>query len=236
MNRVFSFIALIILSVMLFSKEQQGKPYSFNVGLEFNSKYVWRGIPFGDSPVVFPSIGFQYKNLCISAVGGYALNGSHSEVDLFLTYMVGDFTIGLGDYFFPEEGREKNNYLNFKKKETSHTVEADVTYAPFQLPFWITASTYVYGNDRKMNEKNYYSTYFELGYYKNFSADSKLSFILGFTPAAGFYSENFNVVNTAVKYDTYIPFNNYKLPVSGSFVLNPNTEKVFLTFLIYLTK
>lgn len=235
LHRVLSFILLITVPVILFSQERK-KPYTFNASLELNSKYVWRGIPFGDSPVIFPTIGFQYKNLCVSAVGGYAFNGSHSEVDLFLTYTAKDFLIGLGDYFFPKEGDEKNNYLNFKRKETSHTVEAYITYAPTKLPVWVTASTYVYGDDRRVNGRNNYSTYFELGYYKCFSPGNKLSLILGFTPMSGYYSDSFNVVNTAVKYETYIPFNNYKLPVSGSFVLNPSTEKVFLTFSIYLTK
>ena len=230
-----SLLFFLFICIPVFSQEDH-RAYSFDAGLELNSKYVWRGTPFGDAPVVFPSIGFQYKNFSLSALGGYAINGSHSEVDLFLIYGLKDFSIGIGDYFFPSESDSKNHYLNFKPKETPHTIEAYVTYAPSCFPFWVTASTYVYGNDRDKCGNNYYSTYFELGYCKQFSSSGKLSFILGLTPAKGFYSDKFNVVNTSVKYDTAFSFGKYKLPVSGAFVLNPYTEKVFLTFSIYLSK
>lgn len=226
------------LSIFLLGYAQENKTEKANIfaSLELNTKYVWRGIPFGNAPVIFPTIGLQYKNITFSTVGGYAFNGSHSEVDLFLTYNLKDFTLGLGDYFFPTESESRDKYLNYKRKETPHTIEAYITYGPKKLPFWITASTYVYGNDRNEKGNNYYSTYFELGYYWELPKNNKLSLILGLTPMKGYYSDKFNIVNTAVKYDSAFLIGKYQVPFSGSFIINPYTEKVFLSFSLYLSK
>ncbi|WP_455587185.1 hypothetical protein [Bacteroides sp.] len=237
MTKKSLFIGMFMFTIFLcHAQENKIQKTFFYTSLELNTKYVWRGTPFGDAPTIFPSIGLQYKNIAFSATGGYAFNGSHSEVDLFFTYNISDFTFGLGDYFFPIENETRNQYLNYKSKETPHTIEAYITYNSRKLPIWITASTYVYGNDRDKNGNNYYSSYVEFGYYWKLSENNKLSLILGLTPMEGFYSDKFNIVNTAVKYDSVVLLGKYKIPISGSFILNPNTEKVFLSLSVYLSK
>ena len=53
----------------------------FHLGVEIQTKYMWRGIEYGTAPTLFPQISFDKWGLNIYAMGGYAVNGSHSEVD-----------------------------------------------------------------------------------------------------------------------------------------------------------
>jgi len=232
----FLFLFFFFKPQNLMPQENEDSYDAFGSGLELNTKYVWRGIPFGDAPVLFPNMSYTHKGFNVMALGGYALNGSHSEVDWFFTYSFKNISLGLNDYFFPDNSAKNNHYLNFNPQESLHTVEACFTYTFPKVPIWLTASTFVFGYDRDENGDNYFSTYLEAGYTWQISGNDKFSFILGATPAKGFYSDDFGIVNTALKYDTSIPFESYRLPVSGSFVINPDTENVFLSFSVYLNK
>lgn len=66
---------------MLFPRTTR-KPYSFNVGLNLIMSYG-EGIPFGDSPWIFPSVVFNIKTYMYIGCWGYALNDHSVEADLF---------------------------------------------------------------------------------------------------------------------------------------------------------
>ena len=123
------------------------KESNFHIGLELQTKYIWRGIEYATAPVLFPQMSYSNWGLNVYAMGGYAVNGSHAEVDLGISYTFYGITIGLNDYYYPTEVGTADKYFNFKREETGHSLEACIGYYPEKLPFWILASTYVAGSD-----------------------------------------------------------------------------------------
>ena len=133
---------------------------NFHVGLDLQTKYVWRGmemITTESSPVLFPSVNYQYKGIFLYAMGGYAINAKYAEVDLGASYAFDAFTVGIYDYYYPTIDTNKDEYLG-GGKNTGHWLEAAITYSPNKLPIWITASNFFYGADKYIDGdgKEYY--------------------------------------------------------------------------------
>lgn len=231
--RKYFFLLLVGLCMVSYAQDK----IAFNASLELNTKYVWRGIAYGNSPTFFPTIGLNYKGLSASAGGGYNFNGTHSEVDLYLSYTHSDLTIGVNDYFFPDEKAPKGKYMNFKRNETPHSIEAYLTYSPERLPLWFTASSFIYGNDRTISGNNQYSTYIEFGgYLKLRAGQDRLNLCMGLTPHKGLYANKFAIVNVQLKYETGFSFGGrWELPVSGSLIVNPDTGQPYLSFSTYFS-
>lgn len=231
-------IIVIILSTIftcLFSFSQE-KTSPFGISLELSSKYMWRGIEYGDAPVVFPMLSYNYKGFNAFAMGAYAINGSHQEVDLGVNYSFKEICIGISDYYYPSSVGEKDSYLKWSSHVTGHSVEAYMTYTSQKLPLWFIISTYVYGADKKTNGSQAFSSYAEIGYAHKFNDAHTLSLALGANLNKGFYTDyekGVNLVNITLKYETRFNFGKFNLPVSASYVLNPYKEKSFLTFSIY---
>ena len=229
----YLFVAILV-STGLITAQNTNKNFSINGSLEFNTRYIWRGIHFSNSPVLFPSLGLEYNGLALSSTAGYALDGKHTEIDFSLSYSNRGFTIGINDYFMPSS-LSSDNYFDFDTKSTYHSVETYLTYSLAKIPLWFTASCFVYGNDRDTNLDNFYSTYIETGYVFNFKKKGDISLILGVTPFKGTYAESFNVVNITAKYDYNLHLSNLKVPLSASLIANPSANKVYLTFSFFIT-
>ena len=213
------------------------KDSKFSLGLELSSKYMWRGIEYGDAPTVFPSINYTYKGFNAYAMGAYSVNGSHQEVDLGVGYTYNWLFIGVADYYYPSAVGEKDSYFKFNNRETGHYVELYTTISPQSVPLWITLSSYIYGADKNLEDKQAYSSYAEVGYKFCFKNDNILSLCVGAALNKSFYTDyekGFNIVNLGLKYNTTLPLGKFNLPVSASYILNPYKKKSFVTFSIYL--
>ena len=93
-------MSLVFMTVRA-QEETKLKNSNFSASLELTSKYMWRGIEYGDAPVVFPSLNYSYKGFSAFAMGGYATNGSHQEVDVGVSYTYDWISAGVSDYFYP---------------------------------------------------------------------------------------------------------------------------------------
>ena len=208
-----------------------------HLGIELQTKYMWRGIEYGTAPTLFPQISFDKWGLNIYAMGGYAVNGSHSEVDLGISYSFYGVTIGLNDYYYPSAVGENDKYFNFKRGETGHYLEAVVGYYPEKLPFWILASTYVAGADLLPGTtKNAYSSYIELGLYYDFLNDHRVSLACGMSPNKSFYNDyekKFSVSNVMLQYTYNVRINWWTLPLKAALVYNPYRNKFYFTASAY---
>lgn len=233
MKRIFLIILSVILALpLLYSQEKK----TIGVSLELSSKYMWRGIEYGTAPVAFPMLTFNYKGFSAFALGAYAFDGSHQEVDLGINYSHKKITFGLSDYYYPSVVGEKDSYFGLSNRSTGHSMEAYLTMTPFAVPLWLTLSTYIFGADKKLNEDQAFSSYAEIGYTYSFNDNNDLSLALGANLNKSFYTDyqkGFNVVNITLKYATYFTFGKFKLPVSASYVLNPYKEKSYITFSLY---
>ena len=234
MKRILLIVLGISLSFLsLYSQEKQS-PLVFS--LELSSKYMWRGIEYGTAPVVFPMLSCNYKGFSIYALGAYAVNGTHQEMDLGLSYTYEKFTLGLSDYYYPSAVGEEDSYFQLSNRSTGHSVEAYLMLNPFKVPMWVTVSTYLFGADKKLNGGQAFSSYVEAGYTYAFNDKNALSLAVGTNLNKGFYTsyeKEFCVVNIALKYVTSFTFGKFKLPISASYILNPYKEKSYLTFSLY---
>jgi hypothetical protein len=92
------------------------------------------------------------------------------------------------------------------------------------------AACFVFGADLDTAGKMQYSTYLELSYQKILK-QVELNFMLGGTVNKGFYAEKAAVTNIAVKAIHWLNLGEkYKMALSASFILNPDTKDVFFIF------
>ena len=146
MNKLKLLLMLpLSLWAMLTHAEGNLKDSPFSASLELSTKYMWRGIEYGTAPTVFPMIGYNTHGFNAFAMGGYAINGSHQEVDLGVSYTASEFTVGASDYYYPSSVGEKDQYFKLSNRETGHWVEAYATWAGTKVPLWVTVSTYIFG-------------------------------------------------------------------------------------------
>lgn len=211
---------------------------NFHLGLDIQTKYMWRGMemmPKESSPVLFPSVNYQYNGLFLYAMGGYSLNGKYAEVDLGASYTYKGIILGVYDYYYPTIDQKDDEYLG-GGKHTGHWLEACLTYAPETLPVWFTVSNFFYGADKYLKsskeEKQAYSTYFEIGTFYDFHNGNRISLALGATPAKSCYngySKNFSICNIDLKYTYNIKLKNgWILPLSVEYIHNPVFDKSYV--------
>lgn len=211
-------------------ENETGSPFSLSA--DFVSRYVWRGLLFNASPNIQPTLDFSLGNLSVGAWGSYGISDKFAEVDLYLSYTVKYFTLTVFDYYTEDEtDLSLNSYFKWGKTNTPHSLEASLSFnGTEKLPLTFTASTFFYGNDWDINGNNYYSTYFEVGYYKQIGT-TQLNLFAGGTPASGLYSDRAGFVNVGIKLSKDIVVSDkYNLPVFGQLILNPNAKDIFFVF------
>lgn len=229
-------VFLVTLMSGLLANDSTKVVSPFSASLELTTKYMWRGIEYGTAPTVFPMIGYCYKGFNAFAMGGYAVNGSHQEVDLGVSYTANEFSLGVSDYYYPSAVGEKDGYFKLSNRNTGHWVEAYASWNGKKIPLWVTVSTYVFGADKNEDGKQMYSAYAEVGYTHSFNDNNSLSLCVGANLNKSFYTEyqsGFNVVNINAKYSTAFKFGKFHLPVSAGYILNPYKNKSFFTMSLY---
>ena len=145
-------------------------------------------------------------------------------MDFYANYTFSDVvTIGITDYFFPDEifGYD---YYDTRKDSTSHILEGMASFNGLEnLPLTLLVGYNFAGDSQN-------STYFELGY-----SFSILDIFLG--AGNGFYTTdgNFNVVNIGISVSKDINITEkFSLPISASVITNPEAKRVHLVFGISL--
>lgn len=208
----------------------------FHLGFDLQTKYIWRGMEMmatDAAPVVFPGISYSNNGFYAYVMGGYAINGKYSEVDLGLSYTYKWVTVGVNDYYYPTTTEPQDQYFNFKNAETGHWLEATITIAPEQIPVYLTVSNFFYGADKNLEGKQAYSTYAELGGHYGFLNDHSLSLALG----AAFnkscyngYEYGFGICNIELKYTYNVAIKDFSFPLSVAYIINPIYNKAHVNF------
>ena len=113
------------LVAMVNTAKAQDKP-EVSVSADFVNQYIWRGQDLGDISVQ-PTLGVAYKGLSITAWGSVGLsdNEDTKEFDLTLSYSLGNFNIGITDYWF---NTPNDRYFSYAAHKTSHVFEANIGY------------------------------------------------------------------------------------------------------------
>ena len=234
MKKIVLFIVIILLAANTINAQETGdsaKTQNFYLSTDIVTNYIWRGLIYSETANLQPYLAYTNDkgNFTIGAWGSYSLEKYYSEVDFFASYNLGNFTLAVWDYFTMYE--KTNRFFDYGSDTTVHALEAMITFnGPESFPIELIASTFFYGNDKDAQGDNYYSTYFEVGYPFNWKANN-LKLFMGLTPQEGLYADDFAVCNIGIKNTREIKINDkFSIPLSGTVIVNPNTENIFFVF------
>lgn len=205
---------------------------SFGIGADIVSRYVWRGIDFGESMSVQPSLSFAHGGLEIGAWASWSVGAdgaSANENDLYVSYSFGPLTVGVNDYYFPspEPGWPDGGYGFLNRR--AHTFEPYVSYSgkvDLSAGFAFSPDT----EDADASRER--SLYVEGGVpFEVEGAEVRLhAGIVG--GESGFYdTDGAALVNVGITVAKPIEITDaFSLPVNVAYVLNPHKERSFLVF------
>jgi uncharacterized protein (TIGR02001 family) len=209
------------LSFILHAQERK-----LNVSADLVSRYVFRGIDYGNAPAVQPAIEFTSGRFSIGAWGSYALSNTASstesfqEADIYASYNF-DFglSVGVTDYYYPG-----SPWLEVDDNVSSHALELNLGY---ELKQWSFAANYGLNNSASGAGLEDGVMYFELGY-----SNKGLSAFIG--GGDGWHvnsseKSDFQVVNIGIGATKDIKLSDqFALPVFGQVILNPNSEQFMI--------
>ncbi|MCW3786628.1 hypothetical protein [Plebeiibacterium sediminum] len=229
MKKKFTFVIMFMIATFSLMSQESTKT-EVSAGVDFYNRYVWRGLLFTDAPSIQPYITASKGGFSATLWGSYATSKNYAEIDLFLSYTAGNYTIGLSDYYTEDEtDLTMNDYTDFEQGETPHLIE---TYISYQLPvekfpLTITGSTFVYGADLDANGDQNFSSYFELMY--PFTAgDYDLSITMGGTVDEGYYGDKAGIVNLSLGASRSIKITeSFSIPLNTAFIVNPLAKDLF---------
>ena len=209
---------------------------NFSLSADFVSNYTWRGLALSEAPNIQPTLTYTFPKigLTLGSFGSYSFGDFYSEVDLFASKTIGMFSIELWDYFLMDQVGN-NRFFDFKNESTTHALEGILMFnGPENFPLKVTLGTFFYGADKDFNGDNNYSTYFEFAYPFKWKKNN-LSVFMGGTPFEGLYANDFAINNIGITNEREIKINDhFSLPVSGSLIINPHLENIYLVLSISL--
>lgn len=194
------------------------------------SRHVWRGEKLGTAPDIEPSVTFAGGKFSFNFWASVTPNNSYSEIDLIPAWQFDNFQFTLLDYYNPVLG-ENNRFLNFKEGKSRHSLELCLdNYSVEKQRFKWMVGTFLLGDRNEDTGNPLYSTYLEFKYPFTFWSIETEPFA-GLTPFHGLYANRFAFINTGISFskelDLKIPFT---IPLSLSFISNPNTKQSFVIF------
>lgn len=136
---------------------------SASIGADIVSRYVWRGIDFGESMSVQPALTVGIGGLEFGAWGSYSISpgaADFNENDLWVSYTFefesgASVSVGVTDYYFPSPGG--TGFLDGE----AHTLEfAASVSGPESLPLSLYAGIV---EDEDEGGKDTHTLYFEAG-------------------------------------------------------------------------
>lgn len=201
-------------------------------GADFVNQYVWRGIDFGKSASIQPTIEFTSGGFTAGTWASYAIspveNNTVSAVgaaehDLYVSYSFGNISIGVTDYYFPT-GSEFFNFDN--DGAGAHYIEPNISVTgpeSFPVTFYGAINAYNDPDD---------SIYLEASV--PFSAgDTDMSLTVGGVPAESAYygTTKAGLINLNLSVSRAIEITEtFSLPIFGGYILNPYAEQSYLVF------
>lgn len=196
---------------------------------ELVSTHVWRGGKSGNAPAFEPMLELSRNNFTLGSWAAVTFDGLYRELDLYLTYTVGDFTLGLYDYYCPPAEPGVADFSNLSGPDTYHLYCFDAVYqGSSKLPVKLTASVMMYGMDVEAESGDpYFSTYLEAVYVKQWELWSAGA-TLGITTHKGIYADKPAVVHTEFNVKRKFALKNVSIPVFAKTIYNPYADKLYL--------
>lgn len=226
MKKLFTIIIVMFFSISSFAQ--------LKVGADIYSRYLWRGLDFGDAPAFQPTLSYTSGGFTIGAWGSYAFPTSgttYAENDLFATYSIsteksGSFTALLTDYYIPSYGIPFGFFKPKSAYAAAHTIEGGISYSgPESFPI----SLALYAN---LSNDPDNSTYIQVGYPINLE-EATVSLAAGFVPSKSAYYlvDKGNIINLSITGSKTIAITDkFSIPINVSYISNPSQDKTYLVF------
>ncbi|NOR27022.1 MAG: hypothetical protein GQ540_00670 [Lutibacter sp.] len=217
-------VLVAVISISTMNAQEEPKA-SFDIGVDFASRYVWRGLEFSDSPAVQPYAEYSSGNFTLGAWASYETGGQvvGQEFDFYAGYSFGAVSLGFTDYAFPVDGLS-DGYFQIK----NHVGEATISFDGVEkFPLSLMLGVNVYNDDAN-------SVYTEIGYPFTIG-ETELSAFVGAGNEIYSVDGEFTVTNFGISAGKDIKMtDSFSLGVSASAIFNPDTEDAYLVFLISL--
>lgn len=208
---------------------------SFGFGADFVNRYVWRGYDFGDSFSIQPDFSFSAGGFTLGSWGSYSISSDGADAnehDLYAGYSVGlgssaSLDLTITDYYFPSAEGRAGEWSNFEGGgDGAHWIELMGTVTlPESFPLSITAAFMTHNDPDN-------SLYLE-GAVPFTVSDVELGLHLGMVAGkSDFYGvDGASVVNLGLSAGKDVQITeNFSLPLSASYIMNPTTKKTYLVF------
>ncbi len=228
--KIFIATFFILVTIEISAQETSNvTPFSF--GADLVSRYIFRGLDFGDSPAIQPAFAFSKKGFTLGAWGSYAFIATPTgiEADLYTSYEF-DFGLSLGitDYYFPDERLTINTDSTISPvRKGTYFDYANTHYDELNLSQSIKNFSLV-ANWGFHNMDN--AVYFEAGYEFKW-----IDVFLGGGNKMYTMNGNFNIVNIGLRASKDISITEkYAFGISSSVIFNPDAEQIHLVFALSL--
>ena len=197
---------------------------SVSLGADVVSRYIWRGLDFGESASVQPGVTVSLGKLEFGAWGSYSISApsaAANENDLWASFTHSfesgaSLSLGVTDYYFPNAVTEDGVVLDFRDGD-AHTLEIWASLSgPESLPLSIYAG-------RVLDDDG--SLYAEVGAPLMEAEGVELAAHLGYVggESAFYQTDGAGVVNVGVTASTELGITeSFAPPVSVSYVVNPS--------------
>jgi hypothetical protein len=223
---------LIILTLVFLTSISSLAQVKF--GADIYSRYIWRGVDYGNAPAFQPSLTFTTGGFSIGAWGSYAFPTAattYSENDLWASYSIstetsGAFSVLFTDYYLPSAGIPFGFYKPKDGAGAAHTLEGGLSYSgPASFP--ITLAFYTNLSNDVDN-----SSYIQIGYPFTVS-DATVTLAAGFVPSKSAYylTDKANLINlsiTAAK--SIVITDKFSIPINVAYIANPALDVTYLVF------
>ncbi len=223
------FYTLISLFIFLLTINSHAQ---ISVGADIYSRYIWRGVDYGNSPSFQPYISYGIAGLKVGAWGSYSFATStgsvYSENDLWASYSyssnAGTFSAIFTDYYFPYTNLKYFDYDGSGKG--AHTLETGISYSgDDKLPIKFSAY-YNFHNDVDN------AIYLQLDLLFSVSTFN-FDLFAGASPkkCAWYGTDKFEFINVGLIVTKQIEITDkFSIPFNISYIINPNIEVSYLIF------
>lgn len=202
-----------------------------SMGADVVSRYVWRGVDFGDSWAIQPALSFAGGGFEVGAWASYGTQGAN-ESDLYVSYTAetesgAAFSLGLNNYFFPGPGADFTDLGD-------HAWEPFISFSgPESFPLELLVGVV----DAEVEGKDETTAYVELGApFSKGGADLRVHIgVVG--GDSGFYGvTGASVTTLGIAASKPIAVGeSFEIPVALSYVVNPDAGVSFLIFGVTLS-
>lgn len=218
---VLGLVTIFALNVQAQAQEEES---SWSLGADLTTTYVWRGIYYS-GPSFQPYVEYSKGIFAIGAWGNQGFDG-FQEMDLYASLSF-DFglSLGLTDYYYPGgvyapgEGSGAE-YFDTSKESGAHALELNASYSIGALSL---AGNYIF-NEAGGAASAGGDLYFEVG-----ATIGKVDLFVGAGDGWHTTDGDFGLSNIGISTSKEIKItDSFSLPISGSVVLNPDSEQFYV--------